>query len=464
MEPEKKTRILVVDDEHLIRWSLRQRLEQEGYEVLEAATGAEALDRFQRGVHLVLLDWLLPDVNGLEVFRRMRAIDTAPPVIMLTAHSSVQRAVTMMREGAYHYAGKPFDLDEVVETVRRALESNRHRFAISRIGGESSVDGIVGDSSVVRELKDLLLRIAQSPSSTVLITGESGTGKALAAKAIHNASERKDGPFLNITCSALPSTLLESELFGHERGAFTDAKTEKKGLLEHAHGGTVFLDEIGEMEPSVQGKLLRFLEDKTFRRVGGAADIRADVRVIAATNVDLRAAVARKAFREDLYYRLAVLTVRLPALRERRGDVGLLTRHFVDQFNQEFGKEVRGLTPAAMERLEAATWPGNVRELKNTVERAVLLCDRDHLDVDAFELPAEEGGTASAFTLPPNGVDMQELERRLLVQALERANGNRTRAGALLGMNRDQIRYRIEKFNLEGEGLDPRSRGDEASG
>jgi transcriptional regulator with PAS, ATPase and Fis domain len=317
---------------------------------------------------------------------------------------------------------------------------------------------------MLRELKELLLRIAQSPSSTVLITGESGTGKALAAKGIHQASERKDGPFLNITCSALPSTLLESELFGHERGAFTDAKTEKKGLLEHAHGGTVFLDEIGEMEPSIQGKLLRFLEDKTFRRVGGAADIRADVRVIAATNVDLRAAVARKAFREDLFYRLAVLTVRLPALRERRGDVALLTRYFLEQFNHEFNKGIRGVTPEAMQRLEAAVWPGNVRELKNTVERAVLLCDRDILDVEAFELPTDEGGPSSAFTLPANGVDMQELERRLLVQALERANGNRTRAGALLGMNRDQIRYRIEKFNLESEGLDPRTRADEAGG
>ena len=456
MNAEKKTRILVVDDEHLIRWSLRQRLEQEGHEVLEAANGAEALERFGQGVHLVLLDWLLPDINGLEVFRRMRSIDATPPVIMLTAHSSVQRAVMMMKEGAYHYAGKPFDLDEVMETVRRALESSKHRFAISRIGGADSLDGLIGESPVIKELKELLLRIAGSPSSTVLITGESGTGKALAAKAIHNASERKDGPFLNITCSALPATLLESELFGHEKGAFTDAKTEKKGLLEHAHAGTVFLDEIGEMEPSVQGKLLRFLEDKTFRRVGGSVDIRADVRVIAATNVDLRSAVQKKTFREDLYYRLAVLTVRLPALRDRRGDITLLTNYFVDQFNQEFRKSIRGATPEGMQLLENSPWLGNVRELKNAVERAVLLCDNEYLDAESFELPTENSTSAGAFTLPPNGVDMQELERRLLIQALERASGNRTRAGALLGMNRDQIRYRIEKFNLEGEKFHPK--------
>lgn len=455
-ETGRPPRVLVVDDEHLIRWSLRQRLEDEGYEIVEAAHGEEALEAFRKGCDIVLLDWLLPDINGQEVLRQMRALEPTTPVIMLTAHSSVEHAVDVMKEGAFHYAGKPFDLDEVVDTVQTALRTGHAHPPLPRPERPRDDDPIIGESPAILEVKELIGRIATSPSATVLINGESGTGKGLAAREIHRASERATGPMLAASCSALPALLLESELFGHEPGAFADASTEKAGLLERSDGGTLFLDDIGEMEPSVQSKLLEFLEKKTFRRMGSNVERKADVRIIAATSTDLRTLVEAQRFREDLYYRLAVLTVRLPPLRERKGDVRLLVRYFVDQFNREFGRNVQGVTEEAMRRLESHAWRGNVRELRNCIERAVLLCDDARLTTDAFDLNDAVTEGDGQYDLPPDGVDMQELERRLLIQALERANGNRTRAGQLLGMNRDQVRYRIEKFNLEE--LDPKQR------
>jgi transcriptional regulator with GAF, ATPase, and Fis domain len=290
------------------------------------------------------------------------------------------------------------------------------------------------------------MRVAKSPASTVLLTGETGTGKDLAAKAIHYNSDRAGRAFLNITCSALPEQLLESELFGHERGAFTDARQQKRGLFETADGGTIFLDEIGEMTPGLQAKLLRFLEDKSFKRVGGLADIRVDVRVVAATNRDLEKEVKSGKFREDLFYRLQVMPIVLPPLRERRGDVVLLAGYYIDRFNREFRKKIRGLTPAAAALLEQYQWPGNVRELRNAIERAMLLVDRDHLEPADFSLTRTL--TPVEFMLPAEGVNLDEVERQLLVQALERSHGNQTHAAQLLGINRDQVRYRIEKFGL----------------
>ncbi|MGB1277060.1 MAG: sigma-54-dependent transcriptional regulator, partial [Nannocystaceae bacterium] len=443
-----KATILVVDDERLIRWSLRQRLEEEGHRVIEAADGEAALEQFSTGVDTVLLDYRMPGLDGLQVLERMRGEDPDVPVIMLTAHSSVEHAVSTMRAGAFHYAGKPFDLDEVSRTVSNALETNRLRREVRSLraarGEAPSLAGIIGDSPAMSAVKRLLARIAQSPGSTVLITGESGTGKDLAARAVHAASTRKDGPFLNITCSALPENLLESELFGHERGAFTDAKTRKQGLFEHAIGGTIFLDEIGEMTPALQAKLLRVLESKSFRRVGGAADIQADVRVVAATNVDLREAVRQGKFREDLYYRLAVLMVEMPPLREREGDVERLAAFFLERFCQEFGKTVRGIGPQALTQLRHYPWPGNVRELRNAIERAVLLTDRERLVPSDFGFLASDQVSHQSVRLPAEGLDFRALEQNLVVQALERAGGNQTRAATLLGMNRDQIRYRIE--------------------
>jgi len=446
--------ILVVDDENLIRWSLTTRLSEEGYKVLEAATAAAALERQREGVDLVLLDYRLPDGDGLEVLQRIKQADPDTLVILLTGHASVDTAVEAMKRGAYHYANKPFNLDEIVLLVEKALETTRLRREVRALRATQAlpygIDRIVGESEPMVRVRSLLLKIASSPASTVLLTGESGTGKDLAAKVVHYASARAAKPFMNITCSALPEALLESELFGHERGAFTGADKQKRGLLESADGGSVFLDEIGEMAPSLQAKLLRFLEEKSFKRVGGAVDVKVDVRVIAATNRTLEDEVRARRFREDLFYRLNVLPITLPPLRERAGDIPALSNFYLDAFNREFKKRVTGITPDAMARLQAYRWPGNVRELRNAVERAMLLAEDDVLGPDQFPLPSSSPNPLTeGVRLPKEGINLEELERSLVVQALEQSGWNQTKAASLLGLNRDQIRYRIEKFKLE---------------
>ena len=312
---------------------------------------------------------------------------------------------------------------------------------------------LIGESAAMRGLKTLCRKIAESPTSTVLLRGESGTGKNLLAYALHLQSQRARGPFQNITCSALPESLLESELFGHEKGAFTDAKQQRRGLLHLADGGTAFLDEIGDLSPALQVKLLRFLEERVFRRIGGGADIRVDARILAATHRDLEAAVTEGAFREDLYYRLSVLPVVVPPLREREGDVALLAQHFVGGFNREYRKSVRGISPAGVALLESHPWPGNVRELRNVIERAMLLAEGDAIAAgDLVLLPARRRRRdAGRFELPVEGIDLAALERDLLEQALARTGGNRTRAAGLLGISRDQLRYRVGKFGLHDE-------------
>ena len=309
-------------------------------------------------------------------------------------------------------------------------------------------DALIGASTVMTALRRLVAKVAANPSSTVLLTGESGTGKDLLAKVIHHTSARAARPFMNITCSALAEHLLESELFGHERGAFTDARQQKRGLLEAAGGGTVFLDEIGEMAPSLQAKLLRFLEERSFRRVGSDRDLRVDVRVIAATNRQLHEEVADGRFRRDLYYRLNVVPIGLPALRTYAEDIPLFVAHFIEEFNGTFGKRVAGATAAALALLQRYPWPGNVRELRNVIERAVLLTDATRLDVRDFAGLINTALSAGDFRLPSAGIVLEDLERSLVIQALERTGGNQTRAAALLGINRDQIRYRVEKFGL----------------
>jgi DNA-binding NtrC family response regulator len=356
-----------------------------------------------------------------------------------------------MKLGAFHYVNKPFDMDEIVLLAEKALETTRLRREVRALRGsqrrEHSFDAIIGSSPAMQNVKSLLERVAASPASTVLLTGETGTGKDLAAKAIHYNSDRAAKPFVNITASALPEQLLESELFGHERGAFTDARQQKRGLIETADGGTLFLDEIGEMTPALQAKLLRFLEEKAFKRVGGLTDIRVDARVIAATNRNLEEEVKASKFREDLFYRLQVMPIALPPLRERRGDVPLLASYFVDAYNREFKRRIRGLTPAAVAVMEKHAWPGNIRELRNTIERAMLLATHEWIEPDDLQLARPSTVTAQ-FRLPPEGVDMEEVERQLLVQAMERSHGNQSQAAQLLGLNRDQVRYRIEKFGL----------------
>ena len=447
-----KPTILVVDDEALIRWSLTERLKSEGYEVLEAETGAAALQKLPEGVDLVLLDYKLPDTDGVTVLRKIKDFDQDTLVILLTAYASVDTAVEAMKLGAYHFAHKPFNLDEVVATVERALETTRLRREVRQYRTNAArpygLHSIVGSSPSMTALRHLVARVATSPASTVLLTGESGAGKDLIAKIIHYASDRATKPFMNITCSALPEALLESELFGHERGAFTDARLQKRGLLETADGGTVFLDEIGEMVPALQAKLLRFLEEKAFKRVGGTHDVRVDVRVVAATNRNLEEEVAKGRFRSDLYYRLNVLPISIPPLRAHAEDIPLLVEYFIDGFNAEFRKNVLGASPAAYTVLERYGWPGNVRELRNVVERAMLLSNGQRLEARDFSALASTPDSGEDFELPAKGTDLEQVERSFVVQALKRAAGNQTKAAALLGLNRDQIRYRIEKFGL----------------
>ncbi len=444
--------VLVVDDEPLIRWSLVNRLKEEGYRTVEAGTAGEAVAQHRDGADLVLLDFALPDANGLAVLKQIKDTDPDTLVIMLTANTEVGTAVESMKGGAFHYANKPFDLDEIVLLVEKALETTQLRREVrvlrARQAQPYAPGSIVGDSAAMQSVRALLERIAGSPASTVLLTGESGTGKDLAAKVLHYSSSRAAKPFMNITCSALPETLLESELFGHERGAFTGADRQKHGLIESADGGTVFLDEIGEMLPLLQAKLLRFLEEKSFKRVGGSQDIKVDVRVVAATNRSLQEEVKKGRFREDLYYRLNVMAVELPPLRERKGDIAPLINHYIDAFNTEFRKKIHGVSATAAAALEAYPWRGNVRELRNALERAMLLADGNELDEGHFPMLAGDGELSTAMGLPIEGINLEALERSLVVQALERSGWNQTKAATLLGLNRDQIRYRIEKFDL----------------
>jgi DNA-binding NtrC family response regulator len=454
MPPSARAFILVVDDEELIRWSLAEHLRGEGYDVEEAENGLQLLEKVTaRTPDLILTDLKMPKMDGMEALRRLREQDADVPVIVLTAHGAVDSAVEATRLGAKAYLSKPFDIREVGIAVGKVLEQHRLAHEVRYLRGQQagSYNRIIGASASMSRLFENLRRLEEVEAPTVLLHGESGTGKDLIAHAIHERGPRKDGPMMEIDCASLPEQLIESELFGHERGAFTDARQTKRGMFEVARGGTIFLDEIGEMTLPTQAKLLRALENRQFKRVGGTSYLTLDAGVIAATHRDLAAEVKRGGFREDLYFRLNVIQLTVPPLRERRDDIPALLDHHIERFNREFRRQVRGVSEEALERLMAYPWPGNVRELRNVIERVVILEARDI--IEAQHLPPEiRFGRAGAsrvgapFLLPDEGVDLEQVERSLITQAMERAMGNQSAAARLLGISRYALRYRLEKM------------------
>ena len=453
-------RILVVDDEKLIRWSVSERLQRSGYEVLTAESGEQALESIAASPpDLVLLDVKLPGIDGVQALQRALALHPEMAVVMMSAHSTVDVAVEAMKHGAVDFLVKPFPFQALDAAVERALATVRTKRQIATLTAErraaNALDAIVGGSATMEQLRAMIGRLAASDTTTVLIEGESGSGKEVVARAIHFQGARAERPFLQVNCAALPEPLLESELFGHERGAFTDAHAQKRGLFETAEGGSVMLDEIGDLPPGGQAKLLRLLENKAFRRVGGVQELRADVRVIAATNVNLEERVSEGRFRADLFFRLNVLRVAVPPLREHLEDVPVLTAHFVARFNQEMRRQVKGIAPTAMELLQGYQWPGNVRELRNVIERAFIL----HAGADEVRpehLPPEvrraqgprAGERIGAPAVSEQGLALDDVEKRLIAEAMERANGNQSKAARLLGVSRDTLRYRLKKHGM----------------
>jgi len=473
-----RERILIVDDEKLLRWSLRQKVEEWGYTALEAENGTAAMQASHaESPDLVLLDVRLPDRSGLEVLEHLKRNGDGRAVIMITADPQLEDVKAALKLGAYDFVGKPVDFDELAVSIKNALEATRLRSEVESLRGEvrrsHGYHQMVGLSQKMAELMRFVGKVAASEATTILIQGESGAGKDLVAKTLHYQSSRQEKPFLAINCSAIPETLMEAELFGHERGAFTDAKAMKKGLFEVADGGTLFLDEIGELSPFLQAKLLRVLEDQLVRRVGGVRDIQVDVRVVAASNRDLERAVHEGTFRRDLYYRLAVISIFIPPLRERAEDILPLAEFFLDHYNRRFRKNIRGLAEETRKLLLAHAWPGNVRELKNAIERAMLLEEEALLQpsylpfavaqplagITAFEHASNpatsrgeqelaNGRALPRLTLPTRGTSLEEVERALVEMALEQAHGNQTHAARLLDISRDALRYKMRKFGL----------------
>lgn len=462
--------ILIIDDEPYLPHQFARFLKKRGYDVYTASDGEVGLQELQKNtIDLVLLDLRLPKLGGLEVMARIRELDTELPVVMLTAYGDVQTAVAAMKSGASDYLLKGFDLETLLLVVQRALETSAMSRELRQLRRERRDNyhftHIVGHSERMREVFELVARVARSDTASVLIMGESGTGKEVVAHAIHEQSARASGPFHPLNCAAIASNLLESELFGYEQYAFTDAKKQKRGLLELAEGGTLFLDEIGEMPLDMQAKLLRVLETRSFFRLGGNKEVKINVRVLAATNRDLEQAMKDGSFRSDLYFRLAVLNIMLPPLRERPGDILLFASRFIDDFNKSLGRNVRRISPEAQRLLLAYRWPGNVRELKNVIERAMILSSSEELL--PRHLPQEIVGRSDQhaeyvvdpweqwLTLHPGGpLSLEDVlgrvEQHLVRWALETTKHNRTQAAELLGLSKvDQLRYLIRKYTIE---------------
>jgi two-component system, NtrC family, response regulator AtoC len=446
-------RVLVADDEKNMRWVLAQALESEGFEVAQAVDGKEALASVAEAEpDLMVLDHRMPKPDGMEVLRRLRAGGSTFPIIMLTAHGNVELAVEAMKAGATEYLTKPFDLEELKIAIEKALRVRTLAAEVERLreelDREYDVEGIVAAEPRMMAVIESIRKVAPT-SATVLIYGESGTGKELVARAIHSLSERADRPFVSVSAGALPETLLESELFGYEKGAFTGAMTAKPGRFELANGGTLFLDEIGDITPAVQVKLLRVLQERRFERLGGTRSIEVDVRVVAATNRDLQQLIADGVFREDLFYRLNVVPVTLPPLRARTSDVPLLVAHFLEKYKAGAKK----ISPDAMEALVNYQWPGNIRELENTIERIVILSHGDELGVEDLPLEIRMNSRtcepqSQQFVLPEEGIDLEEVELDLVRQALARTGGSAPKAAKLLGLTAKTLEARMQRLGL----------------
>ncbi len=458
--PGGKPRILVVDDDESLKEFLEILLAKEGYEVCSASKGEEALKIIEAGdISLVISDIRMPGMDGVELLRKIKTARPGLPVVLITAFASLDSAVAAMKEGAWDYLTKPFRIEELREVVERALDSSQGNPLLHPSPPDKvyRLDAMVAKSHAMLKIFQLIPRIASIPSS-VLITGESGTGKELVARAIHNQGKRKDRPFIAVNCGGIPENLLESELFGYCRGAFTGAAHEKKGLFLLADGGTIFLDELGELPLSLQSKLLRVVQQKSFMPVGGTRYIDVDVRIIAATNKDIERAVMEGKFREDLFYRLNVIHIRMPSLRERPEDIPLLVQYFLEKYSKEQGKSLQGISSFAMEALEKYPFPGNVRELENIIERSVALSTSSLLLPESLSMARYkqrenmQDGHIPNLELPPDGMDLEsfleEIEKSLLVKALDRAQGVKTRAAQLLGLNFRSFRYRLAKYGL----------------
>jgi len=453
-----KETIVIIDDEAFIRENVQRILSEDGYRVLEAANGAEALELMaHEEVDLALLDLNLGPENGLDLLGALKEANPDLLVIIITGYGSVESAVDALKLGAFDYMKKPFKADALRVIVKLALQTQelkREVRSLRRSGALGLDVPLLGESTVFRAVLDQIREVARIPTSTVLVTGESGTGKELVARAIHSLSDRKDHPFVAVNCASIPTELMESELFGHEKGAFTGAGSRKTGLFEEAHNGTIFLDEIGDMYASLQAKLLRVLQERTVRRVGGTKDLPVDLRVIAATNRDLRQRIQIGTFREDLFYRLNVVPLHLPPLRERGSDILLLAKYFLSHFSQAFGKSFIGISTAADQMLLAYAWPGNVRELKNIIERICImakgpLLEPSHLPPELHRMPHHITSSITQTDLT-QGLESAVacFEKQLVSQALEQADGNVVKASLILKIPRGTLRYKMEKYGV----------------
>lgn len=452
-------KILIIDDEAFITKSLGRHLDKEGCEVFTAESGEEGVEVFKSdSPDIVLLDLNMPGMGGIDTLKELRKLNNDTIVIIITAHGDIETAVSAIKLGAYDFVEKPFELDRITVVINKAIETAHLKREVNYLREEKydtySFHNIIGESDGMKECINLAKKVAGSDANTILIQGESGTGKSLMARAIHYNSPRSSEPFVEITCTAIPEALIESELFGHERGAFTDAKAAKKGLFEFASGGTIYLDEIGDIKMSTQAKLLRALEEKTFKRVGGLKDIKVNVRIIATTNrKDLENAVREGLFRADLYYRLKVLPIYILPLRERKDDIIPLAMHHIEKFNKEFKKNIKAISPEAQQLLLNYSWHGNARELRNVIERIFILENTDviqaeHLSPEVLNYTTDTSPDNGSFDLPNKGLSLKDVERDFISQALDKVEGNQTKAAKLLGISRDALRYKMQKFGL----------------